>query len=391
MKLFFLPLKSLIISLVFARLGFAAPHPFDISEDLDRTIKAGLNELYNLHFDEALATFKTVESQAQDHPMVAFGIASVHWWRLSVYVLETDPVESEAFLKAADECIRLSEKKIEKGDLTGEGYLTLGGTYGILGRWKATNRQWMSAYFSGRKAVKYLRRSLKINPQLKDANMGLGIFDYFVATLPSVVRALAFLGANNDPKVGIRELEEAAREGTYARTPARLFLMDIYSNWERNAERSFEIIRDLRNEFPVSPFIHMLHVIALYNHNKLAELHKEAMDYVERVKKGIYQEAFYPEAFFSAGLSHFKARDWQKAVEQFDQAVQHGNNRNPFFIWAHLYKGYALDALKKRDQAEAEYKFVLDEKRRWGSHDHAKARLKKPFSENEPELEKVKL
>src|SRR5258708_25525467 len=125
-------------------------NPFGISDDLDKTISAGLYELYNLHFDKALTIFDGIRDQAKEHPMVAFGIASVHWWRLSVCVLETDQNESQAFLKATEDCIRISKEKIERGDPRGEAHLTLGGAEGLLGRWEGANRQWMPACFNGK-------------------------------------------------------------------------------------------------------------------------------------------------------------------------------------------------------------------------------------------------
>src|SRR5258706_1716406 len=129
--------------------------------------------------------------------MVAFGIASAHWWRISSYVLEADPKESRPCLDAAERCIKLSNAKIKKGDPTGEGHLVLGGALGLRGRWEATNQKWIDAYFSGKKAYKYLSEALKINPSLTDAYIGHGIFDYFVATLPAIIRSLAFVGMGN--------------------------------------------------------------------------------------------------------------------------------------------------------------------------------------------------
>ena len=61
-------------------------------------------------------------------------------------------------------------------------------------------------------------KALEINPRLVDANMGKGIFDYYVATLPSIVRVLAFIGMGGDKNVGLQELTIAATEGTYSRT-----------------------------------------------------------------------------------------------------------------------------------------------------------------------------
>src|SRR5262245_57867652 len=84
-----------------AHASFAQPNnPFNVSPELDKSILAGLNALYNLNFDEAEKIFVSLKEHQDEHPMVAFGLTSVHWWRLSVYVLENDAEESQPFLES---------------------------------------------------------------------------------------------------------------------------------------------------------------------------------------------------------------------------------------------------------------------------------------------------
>jgi len=87
------PLSLLLLagSFLFPRSVFA-DHPFKISEDLDQAIQGGLHELYNFNFEKAQAIFESVQDQADEHPMVAFGIASAHWWRISSFVLSLKSV-----------------------------------------------------------------------------------------------------------------------------------------------------------------------------------------------------------------------------------------------------------------------------------------------------------
>lgn len=369
----------------------AAENPFKISEDLDKSIKEGLHDLYELKFEQAEEIFTRLKPQAEDHPMVAFGMASVHWWRLSVYVLENDEEESKKFLDAAEECIELSKKKIDSGDTTGEGYLTLGGASGLLGRWQATTGKYGAAYFTGRKAIKSLRKALKTNPEMKDANMGLGIFDYYVATLPRIVRALTFLGANNDPQVGINELKVAATEGTYAQIPSKLFLADIFSNPENKPDKALEILADLRKDIPQSSFVHMMAIFAQYNRGVIEDLKKETAEFQAKVANGFYPSSATTQGHFAEGLVAFKQKEWPAAVNNFNLAIASGTTKDPFYTWAWLYKGFALDASGRREEAVAAYKNVLAQIRRWGSHEMAKRYSDKPFMGTDDDLKKIKL
>jgi hypothetical protein len=68
-----------------------------------------------------------------------------------------------------------------------------------------------------------------------------------------------------------------------------------------------------------------------------------------------------------------------------------GDEKNPYVIWATLYRGYTFDAMRRREFALAQYRKVLALPRRFASHDHAKARLDKPFQASDPELKKLEL
>jgi len=366
-------------------------HPFNISPELHQTIDKGMNQLFNLEFEEALQTFEGVQDKAQEHSMISFGVASCHWWRLSVYVLEGDEKESEPFLKAVKKCLMDSQALIDRGDPTGEGHLTYGGALGLWGRWEATNRNWFSAYFKGKKAYRYLKKALKKNPRLKDANMGLGIFDYYVATLPAVVRIFAFLGMGGDASVGLTELHIAANESQYARIPSKLFLSDIYANLENKPLKALEIVSALREEYPKSAFIHMLQIIALYNHGNIDHLEESAQEFYSFTQSGTYKSEFKVQGDFSLGITYFKKKNWEKADEYLTHGIETGHSMDPFHTWSYLYRGYTRDVLGKREEAVLDYKTVLAKMRRWGSHDNAKKRLKKPFTPKGEELDKLKL
>lgn len=383
----FLPLIFVAWSL---GLASAEEHPYKISPELDQAIQKGLHDLYNFEFESSLRTFESIKKHEVDHPMVAFGVASAHWWRVSTLVLETDAESSKELLVAINRCIEVSEKKIKNGDTTGEGHLVLGGALGLMGRWQAANREWTGAYFKGKKAYKHLVKALEINPGLLDANMGKGIFDYYIATLPALVRVLAFIGMGGDPEVGIEELAVAAEKGIYSRTPSSLFLADIYSD-RKKPEKSIPILQKLRVEYPRSFFIHMVQIIALYNAPNVEALRFEAGIFQDKVAGKIYPEEAVTPGHFAMGVAHFKNREWVEAEKHFLNAAQSTDLKSPWRTWGQLYFGYVCDAQDRRDEATAAYKDVLKMSRRWTSHDNAKKYLKSPFKGTDEELKKLNL
>jgi len=369
--------------------GYGYDHPMNIPEEVDQVINHAYDDLFNLKFDEAISSFESIQEHAEEHPFVAFALASAHWWRLTIYVLETNKKESRAFLDSAKRTIKICKKKIRAGDPDAEGRLVLGGIMGLLGRWKMENHEWLEAYFKGKKAYKHLKKAVKKNPDLNDAYFGLGMFDYFVATLPSIIQILAFLGVNANKEEGLRQLHLAAEKSNYANIPAKLFLAEIYSIYEDKPEKALKILAALKESTPLSPYIHILQVVALYNYGNLDELKIVSRECLEHAGKEGFGTDFITRGNFALGVTHFKDNQWEAAVKAFDKAIQRKNTIDPFYIWSYLYKGYALDVLGRRKEAVSNYKTVLDHSRRKNSHNKAKAHLKKPFTPDDIELKKL--
>src|SRR5205823_5779068 len=142
---------------------------------------------------------------------------------------------------------------------------------------------------------------------------------------------------------------------------------------------------------PKSPFMQMMAVISLYNAGKVGQLFEEAVEFEKSVQNKTYAENFACEAHFSMALTYFKVQKWKEAADYFAKAQGSGDLNNPWRTWAGLYLGYSDDALGQREEAIKQYKWVLSQLRRWGSHDLAKDHLSRPFKGTEEDLKKLSL
>ncbi|MFN0117172.1 MAG: tetratricopeptide repeat protein [Elusimicrobiota bacterium] len=356
---------------------------------IDTAIRKSLKELYNLEFEEANLSINQVKEEENNHPLIAFTSASIQWWKLSTLALETNKDEGEKFEALAKSCIRVCEKKISRGDSTGEAELVLGGIWGLYGRWQIANGRWLPAYFSGKKAAKYLNASLEKNPLLTDAYMGLGMFNYYVATLPGVVRALAFLGASGDKHKGLDQLEKAAMSPMYASVPTRIFLHDIYLYGEKDPDRAYDIITKLASESANSPYIRMQEITNLYNTGRTEELIMKADSFMKDILTGVLSEKAKPEGFFSKGISLFKEKKWDAALVYFNDAIKLSPSENPYGTWSTLYKGLTLEAIGNKPEAQKIFRELLKMPNRWSSHENARKFLKDPFVGRDNQIEKL--
>lgn len=389
------PPRALVAAIALLVAGAQAaagePNPFNMEPGVDAAIRTAIRDLYDVKIDTALARLSALEHAASSHPFIAAGVATCHWFRMSYDVMDRNPAWSDPFVAAAERCIALSEKRIAEGDPTGEGHFSKGLVLGLLGRWEIANGHMLTAYFRGRAARAHLEKTRELNPSLADPLMGLGIFEYYAAKLPAVVRVLAFFGVSGDLEAGLNRLRVAADESAYLKTPARLFLANILAGEEDRPRDAIAIIDGVRDRHPQSPFVDMVLIKAVYNAGDVDRLAAIADTFMDRVRSGVYRQEFAAQAFFNKGLVHLKRKEWGDAARTFAVAAARADVDDPFGAWATLYRGFSLDALGRREEAVALYREVLRMERRWSSHAVANRYLDRPFAGTPEDLAVLRL
>ena len=105
----------------------------------------------------------------------------------------------------------------------------------------SSRKSWLTAYIDGRRAYRNAGKAVALDPALYDAYLGIGAFDYYVATLSGFVRALAFTGGG-DKAQGLAKLRLAAERGRFSRVAAKLLLVGIYFPLEKKPREAWSIL-----------------------------------------------------------------------------------------------------------------------------------------------------
>lgn len=365
-------------------------NPYGFSDEMDQGLKDGFQQLFNLQFEEAEKTIASLPNSKKERPMAALADVVRLWWQLSIDVMEGDEKASRPFLESAERCLKISNEAISQGDSRGAAHLAMGTTLGLMSRWSATNRAWIAAYLRGSKSSSYLEKALLKNKKALDAYMCLGTFNYAREMIMNR-SGTAFKDPDDVGKagVGLAQLRMAYEGAPYFRQAAGMMLAGILTN--EDPKNALPLLRELRAELPQSGFVHMVLVTALFNAGDDAAMEVEAEDLRAKVEAGAYPPTFKPQAYFAKGLIALRQKDWKSAAELFGTASEIKMRRNPYVTWAHLYQGYAFDALGQRKRALEKYRLVLQLPRRFASHDHARARLEKPFRPGAPEMKKLEV
>jgi tetratricopeptide (TPR) repeat protein len=347
-------------------------------------INRGLWWLYHARYDKADELFS---QYCQAHPKDAAGYfykAANNWWELAQKLEFSLPDVEKKFETNYQKTIEVAEAQAESAtdDKTKAlAYLYWGGAEGLKGRWLVTQKSWVSAYFRGKSGNSYLRRAIELDPQLYDADMGLGIYDYFTDTLPGVQGVLAYLFIHGDKARGLKELQMAIDKSEHARVEAMMFLIEIDMSEENQPEKALPLAEELHKEFPKSPFMHLTEITVLYHMKKWTETMKEAQLFLEESEKETpyYTTEGIRPARYCLGVAALYGRHDPDLAFAYMSQILKTIDASRWVSYAYLRRGQIYDLKEERDKALQDYQTVLSRPDIWGSHTEAETYIKNPF------------
>ncbi|MGQ0645897.1 MAG: tetratricopeptide repeat protein [Elusimicrobiota bacterium] len=353
------------------------------ADDRHALLQAGLDALYNLDYAESRRQFQAVIARHPEDAVGHYAMATAIWWELTNEFDEKNDALEKDFVAAVDGAVETAKKAIEAGDPQGEAHLSLGGALGLRSRWDAIQSRWVRAYFNGKGAYNAQKKALDLNPELYDAYLGVGIFHYYTATLPSVIKVLAKLvRLRGDKERGLREIRLAMEKGFFSRTAAKLFLVGIYGNREKKPLEALALVRESRREYPRSSFFHFLEMLTLENAAQWETLRREALDYIARVEGGdpSYRAHYLHRGRYAEGNSYLGEGRAEEALKIYEDVLRRFSHDDRWISFTYLNRGKALDLLGRREEALESYREVLKRRDVWELHDKTKDLMAKPFA-----------
>ncbi len=256
----------------------------------------GLNLMLDGDLNGAIGAFHKIQEQDPQSPLGYLLEADAMWWR--IYYASANLIDPDVFAATdlpatpydahfndlVNLTIRKSEERIHARQDLARSYLYEGMAYALRARLTGLRDQDLPTARAGKKMRALLLKAAALDPNLTDAYLGLGIYNYFVDTLSAIVKILAWLirlpgGSRIE---GLRQLELVAEKGELARGEARFYLAKDYSRWnEKQYAKSLKLFEESKREYPHNPLWPML-IGSL--HFKLEERQKG-----EEIYREVYQ------------------------------------------------------------------------------------------------------
>lgn len=241
------------------------------ARDLDISPEAlsVLEKIYSGDLQSAREDAMRLQQERPEHPLGYLLEAEAMWWNIWCTSAEfkfgmTFPrhraklATDRRYLELAAKVSTLAEARIagqetaEMQFYAGMGYALAARLYGLRGESRNTAR-------AGVRAREHLLRATALDPQLADADFGLGLYNYYIDTLSAAARVLRFFmgipgGSKRD---GIRQLQHVIDAGVLAPADARFYLAINLHNYDQQYERALEVIGPLVEKYPSNPLFQL--------------------------------------------------------------------------------------------------------------------------------------
>jgi tetratricopeptide (TPR) repeat protein len=205
-----------------------------------------------------------------DHPIGYLLEAEALWWKIWCTSAEfkfgmsfprhrARLAADKHYLDLAAKASSLARESIAQHDsaemefYAGMGDALTARLYGLRGEGRNTAR-------AGVRAREHLLRALEKNPDLADADLGLGLYNYYIDTLSAAARMLRFFMGipGGSKKDGIAELQHAIAQSVLVAPEARFYLAINLHNYDQQYEHALEVISPLVEKYPSNPLFQLV-------------------------------------------------------------------------------------------------------------------------------------
>jgi tetratricopeptide (TPR) repeat protein len=261
-----LPLISLIC--LFAATGFSTAQASP--QKVPPEVTLAMDKIYSGDPQAAIVILRNLEIAQPENPLGFLLEGDAVWWQIYCDNSEVKygmvdawkrgkKTDDESYFTLADKVISLSEAQIAKSNsaemhlYAGDGYALKARLYGLRGENRAVARAGVAA------RTEFLA-ALELDPQMADATAGLGLYNYYVGSLSSVVKVLRFFMGipGGDRDEGVRQIQVGIDHGVLSQVEMRFYLAKALRNYDREYEKALEAAGPLGTRYPYNSIFQLL-------------------------------------------------------------------------------------------------------------------------------------
>ena len=350
----------------------------------DSLVKAGINQIYSIKFDNAEKTFQFLKKEYPKHPASRFFFAMIDWWK--IILSEEDEEQDDQFYEKIEETVDFCDDILDKNPDDVDALFFKGGAIGFRGRLRVMRESWFKAADDGREALPIVEHASKLDPTNVDVNLGFGIYNYLAAVIPErypIVKPLMLFFPSGNKELGLKQLEDAAKIGKYSSHEAKYILITFFYYFENDLDQAEVYATQLFASFPNNPVFERWRgriAVRKGEWKLVASVFNDVLNKVSKNYDGYNTAKVRREANYYVGSYLKNQGKFDDALPYFKKCINDSkkiddDRESGFQINATLYTGTILETLGKYKEAKKNYEAVLDMREFKDSHDQAETYL----------------
>lgn len=344
----------------------------------DPDTKVGLDSVYALEYDKAIAAFEATAKHYPDDPFAINHLLQAvmlkELFRLNaldttLYAdngfltgkpLPGDPKVKEQIFSMAERSIAICDARLKRNDKDVEALYARGVSRGLrLTYIGLVEKSFFPALKNAISSRNDHEKVLELDPTYTDAKLVVGIHNFIVGSMPLAGRIMAgIVGIRGDRKRGLEYLQEVGRSQVESSADARVALA-LFLRREARYTEALDVMKTLTAEHPRN----FIFALEQGNLMKDAGLGEEAVaqfkSVVTSAEANKYPSMHLERAYFGLAEALKGQRHAAEALEAYNRALQSKDGSQDLRLRALLGAGQMLDVLAKRESAIQQYQQVL--------------------------------
>lgn len=318
--------------------------------------------VYDADFAAADAELARACGPAPAQACAVIGVAA-QWWRI-YFDLDNRRLDA-AFTSRVDTVISHGEEWTAREPERAEAWFYLGAAYGSRVQYHAQRGEFFAAARDGKRIKVSLEKALALDPALHDANVGVGLYQYYADIAPTALKLVRWLLAlpGGDKVKGLQQMLRTRSQGILLRAEAAYQLHLIYLWYEHQPDQALALLAELRARYPHNPLflLNTAQVHQIYRNDRPAAL-AAYRALVDGARGGSLREPTLAE-----GWGHLGAAAQLAALAEPDRALDElrwvidARATSPYGALAQAYldRARALDEVGRRDEAVVAYRAAI--------------------------------
>lgn len=227
---------------------FLLPVTNSFSQQLtDKQIQIGLDKIYNFNWNAGFEAFNSIINKNPDDPRGYHYKSIIFLW---FYLGNLNETNLDSFNYFSDRALELSNLKLNEKTTPELKYL-LGSIYYNKSIAEARSGNYLQALWTSNQMKSNFEEAVKLKPELYDAFLGLGLYNFALSQIPSTLEwAANLVGITADKELGLTYVKKTVQKGKFSKIDAQFYLSQLYSRVIVDHPAAKELLTNLVRRYP---------------------------------------------------------------------------------------------------------------------------------------------